>query len=89
MVREGRTNKEDTLHESYFRESEIQREGEKESQAHTNVATNQTNPIPPQIFEEAKKAYYRIRGWDERTGYPHRETLVDLGLKDIAEELFR
>jgi aldehyde:ferredoxin oxidoreductase len=89
MVREGRTSREDTLHESYFRESNIQRGGEKESQAHTNVSTDQTNPISPQIFEEAKKTYYRIRGWDERTGYPSRETLVDLRLEDIAEELFR
>jgi len=38
-------------------------------------------------FERAKENYYRMRGWDDKTGIPTRETLVRLGLNDIAEEL--
>jgi aldehyde:ferredoxin oxidoreductase len=32
--------------------------------------------------------YYACRGWDWDTGRPRRETLIDLGLADIAEELW-
>jgi aldehyde:ferredoxin oxidoreductase len=87
MVREGRTSQEDSLHESYFRESVISRGGVKESQSHTNVSSDQTKPVPRHAFEEAKKAYYRMRGWDEKTGCPVREKLIDLGLEDVAEQL--
>ncbi|MEM2926802.1 MAG: aldehyde ferredoxin oxidoreductase N-terminal domain-containing protein [Candidatus Bathyarchaeia archaeon] len=31
--------------------------------------------------------YYRIRGWDPKTGIPRREKLEELGLKDVAQEL--
>ncbi len=88
MVREGRTSQEDSLHESYFQESEIRQGGVKESQSHTNVSSDQTKPVPRHTFEEAKKAYYRMRGWDEKTGSPTRKKLIDLGLGDIAEQLF-
>jgi len=32
--------------------------------------------------------YYELRGWDGETGWPTPEKLVDLGLGDIAEELY-
>lgn len=86
MVRGGRTRKEDTLHEAYFRKGNVEREKDK-SQFHTNVASDQTRPVPRQTFEEAKETYYRIRGWDEKTGFPTREKLIDLGLDEIAERL--
>jgi len=87
MVREGRTKEEDTLHEAYFRETDIERREKGEAQFHTNVASDQTKPIPRQTFEEAKETYYRIRGWDEKTGHPTREKLIALGLDEIAEQL--
>jgi aldehyde:ferredoxin oxidoreductase len=31
--------------------------------------------------------YYEIRGWDKETGLPTRETLSELGLDDVADEL--
>ncbi|MEO1815494.1 MAG: aldehyde ferredoxin oxidoreductase N-terminal domain-containing protein [Acetobacterium sp.] len=31
--------------------------------------------------------YYRLRGWDEKTGWPTRETYEKLGLGDVANEL--
>ena len=36
--------------------------------------------IPRTDFEEAKTRYYQLRGWDEKTGWPTREKLQELGL---------
>ena len=33
-------------------------------------------------------AYYQARGWDLETGKPSREKLLELGLEDIAEDLW-
>jgi aldehyde:ferredoxin oxidoreductase len=43
--------------------------------------------IPKLDFEEAKTRYYRLRGWNETTGLPTREKLVELNLPEIAEGL--
>jgi aldehyde:ferredoxin oxidoreductase len=88
MVREGRTRDEDTLHESYFRKAESKPGGGEQSSSHTNLSSDQTAPVPCQKFEEAKEEYYRIRGWDEKTGSPTRAKLIDLGLEEIAVALY-
>jgi aldehyde:ferredoxin oxidoreductase len=31
------------------------------------------------------KEYYRLRGWDEKTGLPTKETLVKLGMEDLVK----
>ncbi len=33
-------------------------------------------------------AYYKVRGWDEKTGRPTREKLSELGLGDVAKDLW-
>ena len=33
-------------------------------------------------------AYYDVRGWDVGTGKPSREKLLELGLSDIAQDLW-
>ncbi|MEP7135453.1 MAG: aldehyde ferredoxin oxidoreductase family protein [Chloroflexota bacterium] len=33
-------------------------------------------------------AYYEARGWDRETGKPSREKLIELGLEDIAKDLW-
>jgi len=38
-------------------------------------------------FEDFKTLYYRLEGWDEKTGWPKRSTLESLGLADVADEL--
>jgi aldehyde:ferredoxin oxidoreductase len=38
-------------------------------------------------FEELKDVFYELRGTDKRTGIPKRETLEDLGLKYVADDL--
>ncbi len=32
--------------------------------------------------------YYEARGWDAETGYPSRQKLLDLGLDDVADDLW-
>jgi len=34
-------------------------------------------------------AYYETRGWDKESGRPSKEKLVDLGLNDIAKDLWK
>ena len=36
-----------------------------------------------QKYSEMLREYYRLRGWDEGTGVPRKETLVGLGLEDM------
>lgn len=38
-------------------------------------------------FEDAKTRYYRLRGWEEDTGWPTQGKLNLLGLSDIADDL--
>lgn len=38
-------------------------------------------------LERAKSEYYRLMGWDEKTGIPTASTLERLGLKEVAEGL--
>ncbi|MBU2609943.1 MAG: aldehyde ferredoxin oxidoreductase C-terminal domain-containing protein [Chloroflexi bacterium] len=43
--------------------------------------------VPP--LEEMLAAYYAARGWDPETGRPSKETLLALGLDDIADDLWK
>ncbi|MBT4513094.1 MAG: hypothetical protein HOC20_12915, partial [Chloroflexi bacterium] len=43
--------------------------------------------VERQEFEQMKDEYYRIRGWDERTGLQTRESLEKLELKEVADDL--
>ena len=43
--------------------------------------------IDREKFEEFKTTFYQLEGWDPATGYPLRQTLEDLGLKYVADEL--
>ena len=40
-------------------------------------------------LEPMLNEYYKVRGWDVKTGVPTKEKLEELGLKDVAEELER
>jgi len=33
--------------------------------------------------------YYVLRGWDKNSGLPTEEKLIELGLRDVANELTR
>ncbi len=43
--------------------------------------------VPPLV--EMLEAYYAVRGWDPGTGRPSKETLLALGLDDIADDLWK
>lgn len=45
--------------------------------------------LDPGRWDELLNSYYRMHGWDTRTGWPLRETLDRLGLSDIASDLER
>jgi aldehyde:ferredoxin oxidoreductase len=40
-------------------------------------------PIKPMVYE-----YYDLMGWDLKTGKPYRKVLKELGLDDVAEDLW-
>ena len=42
--------------------------------------------VDRQQFEELKSEYYRLRGWDEKTGIPTRAKLVELNLGEVASD---
>jgi aldehyde:ferredoxin oxidoreductase len=39
-------------------------------------------------LEGILSAYYEARGWDNETGKPSREKLIELGLEDVAKDLW-
>ena len=43
-------------------------------------------PLVREYFEESKTEYYKLMGWDEKTGLPTRGTLKKLGLEDILAD---
>jgi len=45
--------------------------------------------LPRTVLEQMVKEYYRLRGWNTRTGVPTSKTLKRLGLKDIGPQLRR
>jgi aldehyde:ferredoxin oxidoreductase len=83
MVREGRSRDQDTLHEGYFREVP----GGQGTTTGLTLAADDTRAVPRKVFERAKAEYYIVRGWDPATGRPTRETLLSLGLQDVAETI--
>ncbi|MHC1590181.1 MAG: aldehyde ferredoxin oxidoreductase family protein [Candidatus Hecatellaceae archaeon] len=45
--------------------------------------------FPREKFEAMLDEYYELRGWDKRTGLLFEDKLVELGMKDVAEDLKR
>ncbi|MBC6939680.1 MAG: hypothetical protein DWB59_06585 [Anaerolineae bacterium] len=39
-------------------------------------------------FDEMLEAYYEARGWDKTTGKPSKEKLLELGMEEIARDLW-
>jgi aldehyde:ferredoxin oxidoreductase len=38
-------------------------------------------------FDEWKTIYYRLEGWDTKTGWPTRKTLAGMDMSAVADEL--
>jgi len=45
------------------------------------------NVLDQKGFQVLVDNYYKLRGWDVKTGWPTRETYERLGLKEVADEL--
>ncbi|HDM88677.1 MAG TPA: aldehyde ferredoxin oxidoreductase, partial [Candidatus Bathyarchaeota archaeon] len=45
--------------------------------------------LDKQKFLKLLEKYYELRGWNKESGWPTREKLEELGLKDVADELER
>lgn len=73
-LREGLSGDDDTLPDRFFAPF---LKGEK----------RQAEPLDREAFERAKRTYYRMMGWDEKSGVPTVETLEKLGVGWAAEHL--
>jgi aldehyde:ferredoxin oxidoreductase len=74
-IREGLTPADDMLPERFF---------ETPDAGHLK---EQGIALDKEAFQEALQAYYRVRGWDEVTGYPLRGKLEALSLAWLANDL--
>ena len=70
-VRQGLIREDDTLPKRFLEEPIT-----------SGVSKGEVSNLKPMLDE-----YYESRGWDLKTGLPYKKTLVDLNLKDIADEL--
>jgi len=73
-AREGFTKEHDTLPYKFF------------NQALGGGATDGVK-LDKALYDSAISEYFRIVGWDEKTGIPKRETLESLGLDWVADDL--
>ena len=76
-VREGFTPADDSLPKRFF------------SPPRTGALAEKKQAMDPARFEEAKRTYYYLMGWDPETGVPTRITLERLGVGWVADELAR
>jgi len=52
-----------------------------------NPVTHERRALDPTRFRALMDEYYRLRGWDERSGRPTTAQLLRLGLPDVASAL--
>jgi aldehyde:ferredoxin oxidoreductase len=71
---EGMTSRNDTLPKSFFNNP-------------IKSGVWKGAVLEPEPFEEMKRRYYSLRGWDPATGIPTEQTLIRMGLEDVAERL--
>ena len=76
VVRDGRTRTTDNLPDFFFR-------------VPVPDGPQKGRKLDRKKFEEMKDEYYRLRGWDVKTGLPKRRTLEEMGMKDVADYLDR
>jgi len=43
------------------------------------------NVLDRDTFPDMVKEYYHLRGWDEETSLTTKETLISLGMEDMAK----
>jgi len=86
-VREGASRKDDVLPwrlmneplESLMREKDVSKAVE-EKEGFVPINS-------PAMLNRMLDEYYDLHGWDRGTSWPYRETLLELGLKEVVDEL--
>ncbi len=82
-VRQGRTRADDESVIPYYTQTQENGVGA--------IADWPDEPGPrvldPDKFKDLLGRIYELHGWDKETGWPTRDTLEELGLKDVADEL--
>jgi aldehyde:ferredoxin oxidoreductase len=51
-----------------------------------SIVNAEGNVLDREKFKAMLSEYYRLRGWDEATGRPRRDTLAAMGIEDVFEE---
>ena len=51
------------------------------------VISRKGQTLDREVFNEMRKEFYTIRGWDPETGLQKAETLNQLGLSDLLEDV--
>jgi aldehyde:ferredoxin oxidoreductase len=74
LVREGITRQDDTIHGRAMEEP-------------VPSGPYKGERLTPEGMDRMLDDYYRVVGWDKVTGAPTRNTLEELGLRDVADEL--
>jgi aldehyde:ferredoxin oxidoreductase len=78
MIQEDRSREKDTYADAFFDVPWLDIQ-------HGNFM--QMAYIDKKKFEALKDRFYRLRGWDVRTGWPTRAKLEELDMKDVADAL--
>jgi len=86
---ENRTRENDTFADNFF---DVVWDDVQDTGGSAGVEGNQEPRIfkafiDRKKFEDLKDRYYKIAGWDIKTGWPTREKLEELDLKDVADQL--
>ena len=84
-VREGFTRELDDLPWRFMHESISWKVKSANTLPYPIVAKGGVNS--PEDLKKAQDEFYKLQGWRLDNGWPRRETLVKLGLEDIAEDL--
>jgi aldehyde:ferredoxin oxidoreductase len=53
-----------------------------------NPLREEKKALDREQFKALLDRYYRLKGWDEDTGWPTKDKLIELGLEDISESLY-
>jgi len=85
-IREGLTRKLDDLPPRMMYEK-TSWEAPGRAPAHRGWVAGKGSINTPEQLNEQLDEFYNLRGWDLKTGYPRKETLKNLGLADVIEQL--
>ncbi|MBI9043527.1 MAG: hypothetical protein JEZ06_03525 [Anaerolineaceae bacterium] len=75
----GRSRKDDEMIIPYFEYMEWWQ----------NPYLDEKKALDADAFRDLLERYYDLRGWDVKNGWPSRKKLIELGLEDVAEEIYK